>query len=94
MAKRVLDPAHGEQQAQLCATGFRDMTRLAAGSPVMWRDIVGSNRENILAAIDEFAEELGQLRGLIATDSLESIESWLQKAKAARDEWGRSAAND
>ena len=94
LAKRVLDPGHGEQQAQLCATGFRDMTRLAAGSPVMWRDIVGSNREDILAAIDEFADELGQLRGLIATDSLESIESWLQKAKAARDEWGRSAAND
>lgn len=94
LAKRVLDPAHGEQQAQLCATGFRDMTRLAAGSPVMWRDIVGSNREDILAAIDEFADELGQLRGLIAADSLESIESWLQKAKAARDEWGRSAAND
>ena len=94
MAGSVLDPAHGEQQAQLCSTGFRDMTRLAVGSPVMWRDIVGSNREDILAAIDEFADELGQLRGLIAADSLESIESWLQKAKAARDEWGRSAAND
>ena len=94
LAVSVLDPTHGEQQAQLCSTGFRDMTRLAAGSPVMWRDIVGSNREDILAAIDEFADELGQLRGLIAADSLESIESWLQKAKAARDEWGRSAAND
>jgi len=94
LAKRVLDPAHGEQQAQLCATGFRDMTRLAAGSPVMWRDIVGSNREDILAAIDEFADELGQLRGLIAGDSPEAIEAWLHQAKVARDDWGRSAAND
>ena len=87
-------PAHGEQQAQLCATGFRDMTRLAAGSPVMWRDIVGSNRDEILAAIDEFADELGQLRGLIAGDSPEAIEAWLQRAKVARDNWNNSADAD
>ena len=94
LAGRVLDPAHGEQQAQLCATGFRDMTRLAAGSPVMWRDIVGSNRDDILAAIDEFADELGQLRGLIAGDSPETIEAWLQRAKVARDNWNNSADAD
>jgi prephenate dehydrogenase len=94
LAGRVLDPAHGEQQAQLCATGFRDMTRLAAGSPVMWRDIVGSNRDEILAAIDEFADELGQLRGLIAGDSPEAIEAWLQRAKVARDNWNNSADAD
>ncbi|MFL3666500.1 MAG: prephenate dehydrogenase [Verrucomicrobiota bacterium] len=94
LAVRVLDPAHGEQQAQLCATGFRDMTRLAAGSPVMWRDIVGSNRDDILAAIDEFANELGQLRGLIAGDSPEAIETWLQRAKVARDNWNNSDETD
>ncbi|MED5382286.1 MAG: prephenate dehydrogenase/arogenate dehydrogenase family protein [Verrucomicrobiota bacterium] len=91
LAGRVLDAEHGEQQAQLCASGFRDMTRLAAGSPVMWRDIVGSNRDDILTAIDEFADELGQLRGLIAGDSPEAIEAWLQRAKTARDNWNDSA---
>ena len=94
LAGCVLDPAHGEQQAQLCATGFRDMTRLAAGSPVMWRDIVGSNRDDILAAIDEFADELGQLRGLIAGDSPEAIDTWLQRAKVARDNWNNSDETD
>ena len=91
LSRRVLDPAHGEQQAQLCATGFRDMTRLAAGSPVMWRDIVGSNRDDILAAIDEFTDELGQLRELITDDSPEAIEAWLQQAKTTRDDWNHSA---
>ena len=90
----MLDNAHGQEQAQLCATGFRDMTRLAAGSPAMWRDIVGSNRDDILAAIDEFADELGELRGLVADDSPELIEVWLQQAKAARDNWNNSAATD
>ena len=94
LSRRVLDAEHGQQQAQLCATGFRDMTRLAAGSPVMWRDIIGSNRDNILVAIDEFADELGELRGLVADDSPELIEAWLQQAKAARDNWNNSAATD
>ena len=94
LARRVLDNAHGQEQAQLCATGFRDMTRLAAGSPAMWRDIVGSNRDDILTAIDEFADELGELRGFVANDSPELIEAWLQQAKAARDNWNNSAATD
>ncbi|MDP6795269.1 MAG: prephenate dehydrogenase/arogenate dehydrogenase family protein [Verrucomicrobiota bacterium] len=94
LAGSVLDSAHGKQQVQLCSTGFRDMTRLAIGSPVMWRDIVGSNREDILTAIDEFAKELGQLRRLIAGDSPEAIEAWLQHAKVMRDNWGGSVAND
>ena len=87
LARRVLDPSHGELQKQLCSTGFRDMSRLASGSPVMWRDIVRSNREAILAVIEEYAAELDQLRQLISEDSSEAIEGWLDEAKRARDDW-------
>ena len=87
LAKIVLSPRHGELQRRLCATGFRDMSRLAAGSPVMWRDIVSSNREAILDVIDEFFEELGQLREIITADSKEDIKSWLSEAKQVRDDW-------
>jgi len=87
LAKCVLDPIHGELQQQLCATGFRDMSRLASGSPVMWRDIVRSNREAILAVIDEFSGELEQLRGLVSEDSGEAIQGWLNEAKHTRDGW-------
>ena len=87
LAKVVLSPRHVELQRQLCATGFRDMSRLASGSPVMWRDIVTSNREAILGAIDEFTEELEQLRGMITADSKADIKSWLIEAKQVRDEW-------
>jgi len=87
LAKRVLDPSHGELQQQLCATGFRDMSRLASGSPVMWRDIVRSNRDAILTVLDEFSVELEQLRALVSEDSGGAIEKWLDEAKRARDGW-------
>ena len=93
LARRVLDPSHGELQKQLCATGFRDMSRLASGSPVMWRDIVRSNREAILEVIDEYSAELDQLRQLISEDSSEAIEGWLDEAKRARDEWSAPDAD-
>ena len=87
LAKIVLSPRHGELQRQLCATGFKDMSRLASGSPVMWRDIVASNGEAILGVIDEFTEELEQLKGMIKANSKEDIKSWLSESKQLRDEW-------
>ena len=87
LAKIVLSPRHGELQRQLCATCFKDMSRLASGSPVMWRDIVASNGEAILGVIDEFSEELEQLKGMIKANSKEDIKSWLSESKQLRDEW-------
>ena len=47
LASHVLHPAQPKHQAALCANGFRDTTRIASGSPEMWRDIALANRENL-----------------------------------------------
>src|SRR5690606_1400359 len=36
------------------AGGFRDFTRIAASSPVMWRDIFSANKQQILQTLDMF----------------------------------------
>ena len=74
------------QMARLAASGYRDLTRLAAGHPDMMRHICSTNKENILNWIDKFTEVLGQFRALVADEGLEAA---LNQAREARERWLR-----
>ncbi len=51
---------------RLAAGGFRDMTRIAASQPAIWLDILTSNRDAVLAALDTYLQALQDARALIA----------------------------
>ena len=51
---------------RLAAGGFRDMTRVAAGHPGIWPDVVAENQDAILSALDRLSASLGQLRTVVA----------------------------
>lgn len=87
LANLVLDPAAPKSQAVLCANGFRDTTRIAAGSPEMWRDIAMANRRHVSRALSEFVRELTRLNQAITRGELESIEKFLSSAQARRLKW-------
>lgn len=75
---------------QLTASGFRDASRLASSSPVMYRDICSTNRENIVRWMDAAVGELQHLRDLIATGSDETmgtLEHEFEQARDARADW-------
>ncbi len=46
----------------LTATGFRDATRLAAGSPDVWTAILQANRDAVLAALEAYCDRLDLFR--------------------------------
>jgi prephenate dehydrogenase len=50
---------------EYCGNGLRDMTRIAASDPVMWRDICLANRDAILAALADYRGELEELAAAI-----------------------------
>jgi prephenate dehydrogenase len=77
------------QQASLCANGFRDTTRIASGSPEMWRDIAVANGPFLGEALDLFLTEARKLRRYISQGNAEGIERYLRQAKARRDNWQR-----
>lgn len=78
-----------EQLGEFCGTGFRDATRIAEGSPKVWRDIVSSNREAITRELKAFNVLLSELLQLIESDDLNALEAWLDRARSLRQRLAR-----
>lgn len=87
LANLVLDPKLPKEQAKLCATGFRDTTRVASGSPEMWRDIALTNRKHIARALDGFVADLGKFRAALQRGDGKAIAKYFETAKQRRDNW-------
>jgi prephenate dehydrogenase len=80
--------ASGEDPALmklLAGNGLRDTTRIAAGSPVVWREICQHNSVPISRQLRELAGILERLAGLIEQGRLDELEQELASAAALRE---------
>jgi cyclohexadieny/prephenate dehydrogenase len=66
------------------AGGFRDFTRIAASSPVMWRDIFLANREAVLDTLQRFSEDLSLLQRAIRLGDGETLFDLFSRTSAIR----------
>ncbi len=83
------------EMGKLASSGFRDISRLASGDPVMHRDIAVTNRDAIVYWIDELIKDLHSLRGMVKDDQA-ALEQALVEAWEARARWmlGREGEED
>lgn len=83
------DPAWRDMRT-LTSTGFRDASRLAAGSPAMYRDICLTNSENIIRWTDRAIEELQMFRDIMRRhdeNMADDLEKAFTEARDARADW-------
>ncbi|MBW3631469.1 MAG: prephenate dehydrogenase/arogenate dehydrogenase family protein [Chloroflexi bacterium] len=81
----------------LTAGGFRDTTRLAAGSPAMHRDIVLTNRDAVTRWIDAVVDTLGELRQIIASNdenAASALDAYFNEARDARAVWATQTTRE
>jgi prephenate dehydrogenase len=83
----VLDPKLPPEQSLLCATGFRDTTRIASGSPEMWRDIALTNRKHIQQAVGSLVSALRKFQSALKRGDAKTIARFFETAKHRRDKW-------
>jgi prephenate dehydrogenase len=55
----------GQEVTAFSGGGLKDITRIASGDPVMWRDICLSNRDHSLDMMDRFQNKLNEIRNSI-----------------------------
>ena len=70
---------------RLSAGGFRDITRISSSSPSLWAEISLENRENVLAMLDAYQEELDRYRKCLTENDQKGLEEFFGCAKAYRD---------
>jgi prephenate dehydrogenase len=73
----------------LASSGFRDTTRLAAGSPEMYRDICFTNSSAIVRWLDAYATNILALRDQIARHDADIHETFT-KSRTLRRQWQSS----
>lgn len=76
---------HHEEIFTYAAGGFRDFTRIASSSPVMWRDICVHNPDVLRDLLGKYRQRIEQFEALLAAQDGDGIESIFARAKAARD---------
>jgi prephenate dehydrogenase len=69
---------------QLAAGGFRDMTRVAAGDPTIWPDVLFENRAAITQSLQALEVRLGALRAALNDNDHQTIATDLVNAASAR----------
>ncbi|MBU7573395.1 MAG: prephenate dehydrogenase [Hydrogenophaga sp.] len=81
----------GPDFLSLAGPGFRDFSRIAASDPAMWRDVLMSNREELLAQSRHFQRALHALETAINAGNPDALEALIEQASSARARWRMTA---
>jgi prephenate dehydrogenase len=71
----------------LAAGSFADMTRVAASSPELWRDVCLTNREAVQDALAGFRVELAALEAALDAQDADALAAFFRAGAAAKSEW-------
>ena len=80
----VMTSVVGPENLAFTGSGFRDSTRIAAGSPTLWKEILAGNREHVIAAVESAEQTLADFRTALTQQNDSRMEALLSEAAACR----------
>jgi prephenate dehydrogenase len=83
----------GDRFLGLAGPGFRDFSRIAASDPVMWRDVLLANREQVLAQSRAFRAALLEMENAMAGGESQALEQSIERARRVRAAWQPGASS-
>ncbi|MFI5207813.1 MAG: prephenate dehydrogenase/arogenate dehydrogenase family protein, partial [Gemmatimonadales bacterium] len=87
LAAQAASSIGGEERRRLPAVGpsFRDATRVAGANSSIWTDIYMSNRDALVASIDEFVKGLSGVRATLVAGDPAAVTAWNERARRNRE---------
>ena len=74
-----------EDIGELAGGGLRDTTRVAAGDPELWTEIMLENRDALQRSLTESIAELAKVQEILRTNDEPGLLAYLTEAKRRRD---------
>lgn len=68
----------------IASSGFRDTTRIASGSPVMWQQICLTNKDHICRLLEQYMELLSHTKEIVEQADADAIYEYLKEAQTYR----------
>ena len=81
-----------ELMKALAAGGFKDITRIASSSPVMWQQICLKNRENISDILGSYIESLERAKSYVDSGNERALFSLFETSRDYRNSMPSSSA--
>jgi len=85
MLVNLLDRSPDIPYLSYAGGGFRDATRIASGNPGMWKDILITNKNEIIKGIEELEQILMDFKKNLIVNDQQKIMDTLKRAKEIRD---------
>jgi prephenate dehydrogenase len=83
----IAEGADGRRKLGYGGAGFRDFTRIAAASPVMWRDICLANRDALGRELRHYRAALDRLQVAVDAGDAEALHRTFELASTLRRQW-------
>ena len=80
----------GERMKQLAAGGFKDITRIASASPVMWEQICMTNRGPIADILEKYIASLQEVLEQVKSSDSDAIFRLFDESKTYRNSFADS----
>lgn len=84
---------HADQLLSLAGPGFRDFTRIAAGDPTLWRDVLLANRHAVALHARAFRDELDRMEAAMAAGDAQALHAMIESAASRRGPWTLASAS-
>jgi prephenate dehydrogenase len=94
MMNGLLQQPQAEAFLKLAGPGFRDFTRIAAGDPLIWRDIFLVNAPQVLAQTAHFKAALNAFEESIQQADAPQLQTLITQASQARSAWRLGSAGE